>query len=227
MSNGYIHPRAEHTRPAGIWKKLQSLYDLEALDEREDARQLSDLSLESQDGEGGEGEDEKEDDVYSEAENKIHKEEFSLPEDDFGEMMWKARLAEADEEAEGSPLALPDLNLADERPVQFTPSFSVEPSEAATPSVRAGRGRAAGSRGRGKATAPMGSTRRSTRQAGSVAEEEQEQNEDEEGQEDEEEESSEEESEESSNPTPRSTRNTRGRGRGGARGRGGGRGRGK
>ncbi|KAH9812668.1 Chromatin modification-related protein EAF7, partial [Teratosphaeria destructans] len=50
LANHYIHPANPHTKPAGIWRKLHALYDLDALDEREDARQLSDLSPE----EGGE-----------------------------------------------------------------------------------------------------------------------------------------------------------------------------
>ncbi|KAJ9623491.1 hypothetical protein H2203_005753 [Taxawa tesnikishii (nom. ined.)] len=37
LSNGYIHPSAPHTRIPGIWAKLSTLYDLDALDERENA----------------------------------------------------------------------------------------------------------------------------------------------------------------------------------------------
>ena len=233
LSNGYIHPRNEHTKPAGIWRKLQTLYDLDALDEREDARQLSDLSIESS------AEDE-EDDVYSEAANKIHKEDFSLPDEEFGEMKWQQRfMSEEEREREGeSPPVLPELNLAEERPVRFTPSFSVEPSEAATPS-RGGRARAGTARGRGRpatvVAALTGGARRSARQAESVAggseQDEEAENEDEEASEEDDEQG---ESEEST-PAARSTRTGRGRGRSAAaaaaaaaaRGRGRGRGRGK
>ena len=39
LENNYIHPRSQHTKPVGIWAKLNTLYDLPALDAREDARQ--------------------------------------------------------------------------------------------------------------------------------------------------------------------------------------------
>ena len=45
LDNGYIHPKAEHTKPAGIWRKLESLYQLDSLDERENARQLEKVEI--------------------------------------------------------------------------------------------------------------------------------------------------------------------------------------
>lgn len=233
LSEGYIHPRSEHTRPAGIWRKLQALYDLDALDEREDARQLSDLSIES----GNDSED-ADDDVYSEAGNKIHREDFALPDDDeFAVLKWRQRFAVGEERGDESPPLLPELNMAGEPPVRFTPSFSVEPSEAATPSARGGRARASTARGRGRGAAAVsvpvgGGTRRSARQqAESVAGDDQQSGAGDDAEEEESKESEsedEEESEEGSTPA-RSTRATgRGRGRGAARGRGRGRsGRGK
>ncbi|EMC96682.1 hypothetical protein BAUCODRAFT_24405 [Baudoinia panamericana UAMH 10762] len=137
LTNAYIHPRSAHTKPAGIWRKLATLYDLEALDEREDARQLSDLSStgadEQKGGEGGDGDgrgddddadededdDDDDDDAYSEAANKIHRADFELPEDDgeYADRKWKQRFA-AEEGVEGSesPPALPELNLAPHPP---------------------------------------------------------------------------------------------------------------
>ncbi|KAK6432043.1 hypothetical protein LTR95_011793 [Oleoguttula sp. CCFEE 5521] len=177
LDNGYIHPRAAHTKPAGIWVKLSGLYDLPALDEREDARQLSDVS-----GiEDAESEEDGDADVYSLAENKIHNETFVLPDDDYGEAMWKRRLpdAKASREESESPAILPELNFMEKAPVPFIPSFSVEASEpAATPAKTAsgrGRGRPRG-RGRGAAaSAAPATTRRSKRQASSeVAEDEEE-----------------------------------------------------
>ena len=202
---------------------MQSLYDLEALDEREDARQLSDLSLESSNGEGDE-----EDDVYSEAGNKIHREDFALPDDTYADLKWRQRFANEEGSEDESPPALPDLNLAEEPPVRFTPSFTVEPSEAPTPSRRRGRPKGAAVKERGKAlapTSPPANKRRSARQAGSVAEEEEEQEEEgeEDGSEDEEEQG---EQSEGSAPA-RSTRTARGRGRGTVSARGRGRGRGR
>ncbi|KAK3655223.1 hypothetical protein LTR56_003644 [Elasticomyces elasticus] len=182
LENHYIHPRNEHTKPAGIWRKLNTLYDLEALDEREDARQLSDLSLEDEDEDKGDGES----DAYSEAENKIHRQDFELPREHggegegYGEMMWRQRFAgPADVEGSESPPALPELNRVEEMPVRFTPSFSVEPSEAPTPSGRTGRAKAASkkkdkAKGAAAAVPPAPNSRRSARQAGSVAGDEEE-----------------------------------------------------
>ncbi|KAK5138565.1 hypothetical protein LTR08_000153 [Meristemomyces frigidus] len=223
LSNGYIHPRNPHTRPAGIWRKLHSLYDLEALDEREDARQLSDISVK-----GGDEEEDDDEDVYSEAANKIHKEDFELPEADFADLKWRQRFVSEEQRREESPPLLPDLNVAEEPPVRFTPSFSVEPrsSEVPTPSNRGGRQKMGATRGRGRgamAARTATNKRRSARQAvESVAGSEQGEEGDGEGEESEEVESRE------STPA-KATRPGRGRGRGAAaaRGRGRGRGRGK
>ncbi|RAO66068.1 uncharacterized protein BHQ10_002080 [Talaromyces amestolkiae] len=70
-SQGYAPAEEEHTRIPGIWKKLGSLYNLPALDERED-------SIISQDA------DDSEESEYC---------PFELPEDEYGEMMFAKRLA--------------------------------------------------------------------------------------------------------------------------------------
>ena len=226
LENGYIHPRAQHTKPEGIWRKLQSLYDLKALDEREDARQLSDLSEEA----SNEDEEDNESDIYSVAENKIHNEDFALPDDDYAEAMWAQRFASETERKDESPPQLPELNMMDTPPVRFTPSFSVEPSEAPThSSARPARGRGRG-RGSGRAAAAPVAPRRSIRQAesSSVVDEQEDQEQAHEEDNDEEEEESEGHSESrESTPAPRSTRSKRGRGGGPGRHRGRGRGRGK
>ena len=228
LSNGYIHPRNTHTRPAGIWRKLQSLYDLEALDEREDARQLSDLSVNSEEDE----EDDDDEDVYSQAANKIHKEDFDLPDDDFAELKWRQRFLSEEEMKDESPPLLPDINIAQEPPVRFTPSFSVEPrsSEVPTPSTRGGRQKAGAGRGRGRggtmAAPAVTDKRRSARQAAESVAGSEHGEEEAEG----DEEAEESEGAESRDSTPaRTTRTGRGRGRGAAaaRGRGRVRGRGK
>lgn len=189
--------------------------------------------------------------MYSEAANKIHNQEFRLPDDEFAAMKWAQRFAAEADRRNSSPPALPELIMADEAPpVRFTPSFSVEPpSEVPTPSAgrgaRAPKGSAKGGAketpsgaaraGRAKlaqATPASTTTRRSARKAGSVAptegsaEEAEGAEEAEESEKDEEEEG---ESEEST-PAPRSTRMSRGRVRGAgaaaaARGKGRGRGR--
>ncbi|OKL64072.1 hypothetical protein UA08_00786 [Talaromyces atroroseus] len=68
---GYAPADEEHTRIPGIWKKLTSLYNLPALDERED----SIITPEAEDSEESE---------YC---------PFELPEDEYGEMMFAKRLA--------------------------------------------------------------------------------------------------------------------------------------
>ena len=154
-------------------------------------------------------------DVYSEAANKIENEEFDLPGEEFAEMKWAHRLAGEKERMDESPPILPKINLAEEPPVRFTPSFSIEPepSEAATPASRKGRSRAgtSGTKAKGAAGAVAIATRRSARKAESVAdegEEKEEGGEEEEGAEDESEHEEERASQEST-PAPRSTRSSR------------------
>lgn len=206
LNSGHIHPKNEHTKPAGIWRKLETLYDLGILDEREDARQLENMKIPvAFRGDRSDSEDESEDgnvdddaDVYSEAANKIENEEFSLPGADFAERKWIQRLPNEKQRRAESPPLLPELNLADEAPMRFTPSFSIEPGEVATPSSRKGKAKA------GKPAAKPTNTRRSTRQAESVEE-------DEDDEDAEEEESSEEEEQsEQSTPARRGARNAKG-----------------
>ncbi|WPG98017.1 Hypothetical protein R9X50_00080100 [Acrodontium crateriforme] len=204
IESGHIDARNAHTRPSGIWHKLGTLYDLEVLDERENARQLADLDFPDDEDENGEkdGSDddvhEEEDDVYSEAANKIPNRDFVLPDIDFGELKWRARLPSDRGE---SPPALAHLNLADVPPVRFTPSFSVEPE--VIPTRRAGKKAAAviqkerGQKGRtpvANSRPRAGSRRKSARTAGtSMAGED---TEDQEGEEEEGDDDNEEEEEE-------------------------------
>lgn len=228
LDNGYIHPKAEHTKPAGIWRKLENIYQLESLDERENARQLDKVEIPeayrgSRSGSEREGSEEDEDaDAYSEAANKVANGDFELDGPEFAEMKWARRLP-AKQNRDESPPELPELNMAEDAPVHFSPRVSVESTETqTTPTAKRGRGRAGTVTAKQKekeksnaAPAPA-STRRSARKGGSV-DEEQEREEEAEEEGSEEEESAEEESEEGSTPAPRNTRNAKG-----ARGRGGG-----
>lgn len=239
LENNYIHPRNEHTKPAGIWAKLNTLYDLPALDARENARQLSpEWTSAEQEAEAQKEAEDDAADVYSLAANKIENEDFSLPpEDGFDEMIWKARFPQ--DQGEESELELPELNLAEQPPIRFTPSFSIEPSEAATPSSKRGKGAMKGKGSKGGApTSDTGARRRSTRNTESVAdkeedkdEEEETENGDEDGDEEEDEEESEEEEEEEDQASVTGKRRGRSskatRGKPAARGRSRGRGRGK
>ena len=216
VSQNHIHPKAQHTTIAGIWNKLNTLYDLPSLDEREDARQLSPISGESQDGE------DEEEDVYSLAENKIHNEVFALPEEEFGDMMWKRRLPREKSE---SPAELPEINLAKEAPVRFEPKTTVSAEPTSSPAKK-GRGRGRGGANKEKEKERPGGRRKSARQAAEESEKEDSEDDDDE---EEEEESSEEEEEESGEATPapktgRSSGRARGRpAKGGTSGRGRGR----
>ncbi|KAI4227658.1 MAG: hypothetical protein LQ349_006675 [Xanthoria aureola] len=72
-SHGYTPSEHEHTRISGIWKKLGGLYNLEALDDRENA--FSRAS--SPDGE----------------ESEMSSHQFALPKDDYGKRMFDRRQA--------------------------------------------------------------------------------------------------------------------------------------
>jgi MRG-binding protein len=253
LSNHYIHPKAPHTSIPGLWRKLHTLYDLEALDEREDARQLSDIS-ESASNSASDS-DAGQDDLYSLADNKIHKAPFALPSDDevIEDLAWKKRFPSEKERRDGSesPAVLPEVNMDREAPVGFLRRLrdevpGEEPEEPEEPDepeeekekekVKKPRGRPKGSTKKAGKQAPAAATaaerRRSTRQV--VEEEDEDEDEDEgeeedesddedEDDEDEEESSEEEEEENSEETTPKPRSNTRGRGRGGRGGTGAGR----
>lgn len=169
------------------------------------------------------------DDIYSEADNRIEQDDFALPpEEGFEKDMWDRRLPNKKQktEEEDSDLELPDLNLAEEPPVRFVATVSIEPSDNATPGSRRGRGGGAGSRRKSlPKVAAAAATRRSARQAESTADEEEgtaeeEKNEDEDEEEEEIENSDSEVRSEASTPAPRATRTKGARGR--TRGRAGG-----
>ncbi|KAI5357951.1 hypothetical protein Slin14017_G113120 [Septoria linicola] len=223
LENNYIHPKYEHTKPKGIRAKLETLYNMDALDAREDARQLPALDLPDAEESDAKG-TVLDDDIYSEADNRIEGDDFALPpEEGFEKEMWNRRLPT--KSGDESDPELPELNLDKDPPVRFVATVSIEPSETATPGSRKGRSVVGARR---KSVPKVGTvTRRSARQAESTADEEEageeEEKEDEEGEEEEDEienSDSEDQSQEST-PAPRSsTRSTKGtRGRGRPRGR--------
>ncbi|BCR86403.1 uncharacterized protein ACHE_30390A [Aspergillus chevalieri] len=75
-TQGYAPANADHTRIPGIWRKLSTLYNLAALDEREDSL-ISDVA----------------DDGDPSAERYCP---FQLPDDEYGDMMFERRLATED-----------------------------------------------------------------------------------------------------------------------------------
>jgi MRG-binding protein len=83
LTHGFASPNAPHTRIPGIWAKLRTLYDLGALDERENAYMMNTFSDPDR------------------AEDELP--EFHLPEDEFGEDMWTRRFADSEDEGAESP----------------------------------------------------------------------------------------------------------------------------
>lgn len=156
--------------------------------------------------EGGDGDD-GEEDFYSEAENKIHREDFGLPDEDYAELKWRQRFVSARDQKDESPPLLPELNLASVPPVRFTPSFSVEPSETATAPGNRRTGQRGGTarRGRGRIRMRASNTRQPARQVEEKQQEHGAESEDEEDPEESEDNEEKGESEESGAPT-RSTR---------------------
>jgi MRG-binding protein len=231
LENRYIHPKAPHTSIPGLWRKLNTLYDLEALDEREDARQLSDIS-ESASNSASDS-DAGEDDLYSLADNKIHKAPFALPSDDetIEDLAWKKRFPSEKERRDGSesPAVLPEVNMDREAPVGFLRRLRddvpgeepEEPEPEEETETEKARGRPKGSTKAAKQApaATPAEKRRSARKPVAAEDDEDDEDEDDDesdeeddDEEDEEESSSEEEenSEETTPPRP----GTRGRGRG-------------
>jgi MRG-binding protein len=92
-SHGFVTERTPHTHITGIWQKLEQLYDLAALDERELAYAYHSLP----------------DPVDPDEAFQIP--DFELPEDDFGELMWQRRFHGPESATSSSPTADEDKNL--------------------------------------------------------------------------------------------------------------------
>lgn len=95
-SQGYAPSTAEHMRIPGIWKKLGSLYNLEALDERASREARVELSISLANPWFLQ-----EDSVITDAnEDEDSPSEmycpFELPYDEYGDMMFERRLAMED-----------------------------------------------------------------------------------------------------------------------------------
>ncbi|BCS26071.1 uncharacterized protein APUU_50782S [Aspergillus puulaauensis] len=182
-SQGYAPSHAEHTRIPGIWQKLGTLYNLPALDEREDSL----VTEVSDDAEGKE--------VYC---------PFELPEDEYGDMMFERRLA-----MEGSQSPAPSGQAESRRGSTVADTDEPRSSPAPPRGRKPGRGRPPG---RGTRSSRL-HVAVETRQQSSEEEEEEAESEEEHGESEEEEsDGAKEESEDDgdgdagSSPTGRSTR---------------------
>ena len=109
ISQGVVNPSDEHTKIPGLWKKLGLLYNLPLLDEREDSIMNS---LPDENGEVVE--------TYG---------PFSLPEDEYGDLMFAKRL-----DPNGS--ASPELEFSRR---ESTIADTDEPGSSPAPGRRFGR----------------------------------------------------------------------------------------
>jgi len=107
-NNDDVPDNSDHTRIPSIWTKLSNLYDLDALDEREE-HHSRDSGASSREGT-----------AEAEGDEVV---EFTLPqavEDEFGEMMWRRRLKKEGKSESGSaseaemPWLLPGGGVAEE-----------------------------------------------------------------------------------------------------------------
>jgi MRG-binding protein len=191
-SHGFATDDAPHTRIAGIWKKLHQLYELEALDVRENEYAFS------------------EDPDPEDRDDASNMPEFELPEDEFGDLMWRKRFHREESAAASSPAMMsveddralyhPGIGLLKDRPGSVRSHKAETPAEATptpknTKSTRTSRAAAKSGKGT-KAGASAAKTSKAQSTVSKSSEED-------EG-EDEEEESSV-ESEEDSAPTTRRT----------------------
>jgi len=188
-SHGFATEDAPHTRIPGIWKKLNQLYALDALDERENQYAFS------------------EDPDPLDRDDAIHMPGFELPEDEFGELMWQKRFHREDSAAASSPAIMsidddkalyqPGMGLLKARPGSAQSQKAETPAEA-TPTPKTAKGTRA-SRANAKTGKGSKASAKSSK-AQSAASESAEEEED-----DEEDDESSAESEEDSAPTTRRT----------------------
>jgi MRG-binding protein len=176
-STGYANddPTSAHARTPGIWAKLNQLYDLDRLDDRENGAILASMP-----------------DPADTQEGLL---EFKLPEDDFGDLMWYRRFrSEGSSSRESSPL-LPDLLVTanDPPPIQLGQHSKVleaekedTVSQSSPPAKTRGsaKSRAAPRTGRAGRTAQ---TRAGSKAQSAVSESEEDDEEDEEDEDDEDE----------------------------------------
>jgi MRG-binding protein len=102
-SHGFATEDAPHTRIPGIWKKLNQLYALDSLDERENQYAFSD------------------DPDPLDPDDANHMPEFELPEDEFGELMWRKRFHRESSAAASSPGLMP----LDDDKAMYTPGMGL------------------------------------------------------------------------------------------------------
>lgn len=195
-SHGFAADDTPHTRVPGIWAKVASLYDLRALDEREDAYTFSD------------------DPDPLDPDEAPAIPDFELPEDEFGDMIWERRFHGPQSEASSSPptlatddeklLYVPDMGLLRDQPDGILSQLAESAVEATSASKRGKGARASKGAAKG-AKAGRGQAAKHSKAQSAVSDSAEEEEDDED--EDEEESSSESEEEETAPSTRRTNRN--------------------
>jgi MRG-binding protein len=191
-SHGFATEDAPHTRIPGIWKKLNQLYELDALDERENQYAFS------------------EDPEPTDPDEAANMPDFELPEDEFGHLMWQKRFHREDSAAASSPAVTsieddknmyhPGLGLLKDRPGSARSQKAETPAEATPTPKNAKSTRASRATAKSAKASKAGTNAPRTNKAQSTVSESAEDEEEE----DEEDDSSA-ESEEGSAPTTRRT----------------------
>lgn len=189
-SHGFAADDAPHTRIPAIWSKVASLYDLRALDEREDAYTFSDEADPLDPGEAHTIPD------------------FELPEDEFGDIIWQRRFHGPDSEPSSSPptlttddeklLYVPDMGLLKDQPDGILSQLAESAAEATSKRVKSTRATKGGTK---SAKAGRGQAAKNTKPPSAVSDSEEDEDDD-----DEQDESSS-ESEDAAPSTRRTNRN--------------------
>ncbi|CAI6334069.1 unnamed protein product [Periconia digitata] len=199
-SHGFATDDAPHTRIPGIWRKLHQLYDLHALDDRENSYAF---------GEDADPHD---------PEDAANMDDFELPEEDYGELIWQSRF-------DGSGSSSPPLMPVEDEKALYHPSIGLLKDEpggvlsqkvgsAASASASASAPKSAkttrASRAAAKNTKATKGQTKNTRAQAAVSDsvEEEEEDEEEDDDEDDEEGSSSESEEETAPSTRRTNRST-------------------
>ncbi|KAK7184536.1 hypothetical protein DPSP01_012843 [Paraphaeosphaeria sporulosa] len=196
-SHGFAADDAPHTRIPAIWSKVASLYDLRALDEREDAYTFSD------------------DPDPLDPDEAPAIPDFELPEDEFGDMIWERRFHGPDSEASSSPptlaaddeklLYVPDMGLLKDQPDGILSQLTESAAEATSASKRGKGTRATKGAAKG-AKAGRGQAAKNTKAQSAVSDSAEEEEDD-----DEDEDESSSESEEDTAPSTRRTNRNKGK----------------
>jgi MRG-binding protein len=88
-SHGFVTEDTPHTRIPGIWRKLNQLYDVQALDDREMAYAFHN------------------DPDPLDPDEAVNIPDFELPEEEYGDLIWQKRFHGPDSEASSSPPLMP------------------------------------------------------------------------------------------------------------------------